>query len=93
MFLKPLLQKYFKINQKMFLKNEIVYLEGATEDKIYVIYSGMFKIQKMDKHYDIDVNTNRVEHGKTVLYLIREDISGIEVCKGQPYRFTLQVNN
>jgi hypothetical protein len=75
----------------MFLKNEIVYLEGNTDDKIYVIYNGMFKLQKKNKQENIDILTNRIEIGNTVLHLIREDISGLEACKNQPYRFTLQV--
>ena len=75
----------------MFLKNEIVYLEGNTDDKIYVIYNGMFKLQKMDTLENIDIITNRAEIGTTVLHLVREDISGLEACRNQPYRFTVQV--
>jgi hypothetical protein len=75
----------------MFLRNEIVYLEGNCEDKIYVIYTGMFKLQKNSlKTQNIDVHTNRNEIGSTILFLVREDISGLESCKKEPYRYTLQ---
>jgi hypothetical protein len=76
----------------MFLKNEIVYLEGKTDDKIYVIYTGQFKLQKMTKSTpDVDILTNKDEVGTTLLLLVKEDISGLEACKNEPYRFTLQV--
>jgi hypothetical protein len=76
----------------MFLKNEIVYLEGKTDDKIYVIYTGMFKLQKMNKSSnDIDILTHKDEVGTTILLLVRDDISGLEACRNESYRFTLQV--
>jgi hypothetical protein len=73
----------------MYLKNEIVYLEGSCDDKIYVIYTGEFKLQKSKQLPNVDL-TKRDEIGTTVLYLIREEITGLEACRNEPYRYTLQ---
>jgi CRP-like cAMP-binding protein len=76
----------------MFLKNETVYLEGTLDDKIYVVYTGMFKLQKLPKGVDkANLMVNNFECGVTVLRLIKEDLTGLEACNGEPYRFTLQV--
>jgi hypothetical protein len=75
----------------MFLKNEIVYNEGAVDDKFYIIYNGAFKLQKLRAKDTTRADGANIEVGYTVLRLNKEDITGVESCKGEPYRLTLQV--
>jgi hypothetical protein len=74
------------------LKNEVVYYEGKVGEKIILIYEGQFRLLKYKYSNEVkEYNINNMMNFFTIVKLVKEDISGIEILNYDRYKFTLIV--
>ena len=74
------------------MKNEVVYYEGSVGEKLILIYEGQFRLLKYKYSNDVkEYNINNMMNFFTIMKLVKEDISGIEIINSDRYKFTLIV--
>lgn len=75
-------------------KNNLVYLENTTSDKIFIIYQGSCRLVKntlkLNQH---DMTNPSKMKNRTLLIYEKGNIAGLEAINGQNYNYSLYVMN